>query len=71
MNFYRLSIKTFKATKLFIDITRYVEDMKESIGYVQISIFLKLLLETVFLKMLYSDVNVSLQFFLMQYSVIC
>ena len=54
MNFYRLSIKTFKATKLFIDITRYVEDMKESIGYVQISIFLKLLLETVFLKMLCS-----------------
>ena len=35
MNFYRLSIKSFKATKLFIDIIRYVKDTKERIGCVQ------------------------------------
>ena len=34
MNFYRLSIKSFKATKLFIDIIRYVKDTKERIGCV-------------------------------------
>ena len=40
MNFYRLSIKSFKATKLFIVIIRYVQAMKESDGCVQIYIFI-------------------------------
>ena len=34
MNFYRLSIKSFKATKLFIYMIRYVKDTKERIGCV-------------------------------------
>ena len=39
MNFYRLSIKSFKATKLFIDIIRYVKDTKEHIGYGRVQTF--------------------------------